>query len=204
MPRAPAELLQSYRRDQIIEAARSVFGEDGYEDASMGQIARRVGLSRSTLYEYFSSKEEILRGSFAAHREQLGRELDRCVDGASTTLERLTGFFEVCLSSVDEHRDYFLAVVFPLSLDEPLRPDGSGGAAFAAVVKHFNETVDRILDDGVARGDLAGPIRSSDRYCLGTLVVGAMGTRSRLESPPPAREAATQFARFALHGLQRS
>ncbi len=201
MSRAPAELLQNYRRDQIVNAAREVIGDNGYEQTSMDQIARCAGLSRSTVYEYFSSKEEILRGSFAAHREQLGRELERCVGDAKTTLEQLTAFFEVCLASVDEHREYFLAVVFPLSLDEPTRADGPGGADFAGVVKHFYETVDRILADGVARGELTGPIRPSDRSCLGTLIVGAMGGRGRLESPPAAHEAAAQFAHFALHGL---
>ncbi|MDG2304525.1 MAG: TetR/AcrR family transcriptional regulator [Candidatus Binatia bacterium] len=201
MPKAPAELLQTYRRDQIVNAAREAIGEHGYEHTSMDQIAKHAGLSRSTVYEYFSSKEEILRGSFAAHREQLGHELERCLGEASTTLERLTAFFEVCLASVDEHREYFVAVVFPLSLDEPTRADGPGGADFAGVVQHFYETVDRILDEGVARGEFPGPVQPTDRACLGTLIVGAMGTRGRLAAAPPAHEAAAQFAHFALNGL---
>ncbi len=201
MPRAPAELLQNFRRDQIINAAREVIGQNGYESTSMDQIARQAGVSRSTVYEYFSSKEEILRDSFAAHLERLGAELDRCVDEANTTLDQLTAFFEVCLASVDEHREYFLSVVFPLALDEPTRTDGRGGRDFVGVVKHFNETVDRILEEGIARGELRGPIRPGDRACFGTLIVGAMGARGQLESPPPARTEAARFAHFALHGL---
>ncbi len=201
MARAPAELLQTYRRDQIVEAAREVIGENGYEQTSMDQIAKRAGLSRSTVYEYFRSKEEILRGSFAAHREKLGSELERCLRNASTVAEQLTAFLDICLASVDENRDYFLAIVFPLSLDEPTDADGPGGADFADVVEHFSGTMDRILEEGVARGEIAGPISASDRYCLGTLIVGAMGARGRLDSPPPAREAAAHFANFALRGL---
>jgi AcrR family transcriptional regulator len=48
------------RRDAIMETAVSVFREVGFDAASMSQIAARVGGSKATLYNYFSSKEELL------------------------------------------------------------------------------------------------------------------------------------------------
>jgi AcrR family transcriptional regulator len=42
-----------------MEAARSVFEEQGYERASMSQISERLGGSKATLYGYFPSKEEL-------------------------------------------------------------------------------------------------------------------------------------------------
>lgn len=47
------------RRQHILEQAASVFREHGYDRASMAQIAAKVGGSKTTLYGYFPSKEEL-------------------------------------------------------------------------------------------------------------------------------------------------
>jgi AcrR family transcriptional regulator len=47
------------RRQAIIEKAKDVFREVGYDRASMSEIAKRLGGSKATLYSYFSSKEEL-------------------------------------------------------------------------------------------------------------------------------------------------
>lgn len=47
------------RRQAILEKARRVFQELGFDRASMSEIAARVGGSKATLYSYFPSKEEL-------------------------------------------------------------------------------------------------------------------------------------------------
>ncbi|AYR25469.1 TetR/AcrR family transcriptional regulator [Herbaspirillum rubrisubalbicans] len=47
------------RRQAMIDIAAEVFNEIGFEGASMAEISARVGGSKATLYNYFSSKEEI-------------------------------------------------------------------------------------------------------------------------------------------------
>jgi AcrR family transcriptional regulator len=47
------------RRNAILKAATEVFREVGYERASMAMISERVGGSKTTLYGYFPSKEEL-------------------------------------------------------------------------------------------------------------------------------------------------
>jgi TetR/AcrR family transcriptional regulator, regulator of autoinduction and epiphytic fitness len=52
------------RRDRsralILEAARTVFNETGYEAAQMAHLAARAGLTRKTVYNLFGSKEGVL------------------------------------------------------------------------------------------------------------------------------------------------
>jgi len=201
MSKSATEVLQAYRRGQILTAANEVIREQGYARSSVDQIAKRAGLSRSTVYEYFSSKLEILRGCFASQREVLAEELDRRIDPAAGLEAQLAAFFEICLSRVDRNREFFRAIAFPLPLDEVTAAEGPGGAEVALVIKHFNDAVSRILADGFERGELVRPLASSDRECLGTLIVGAMGARCRLDAPPDAAESAAGFARFALRGL---
>jgi len=47
------------KRQEIIQAASEIFRELGFERASMSKICTRFGGSKTTLYNYFSSKEEL-------------------------------------------------------------------------------------------------------------------------------------------------
>jgi TetR/AcrR family fatty acid metabolism transcriptional regulator len=44
----------------IIDSALKVFGEKGYYNATIAEIARDAGVSEATIYEYFGSKEDLL------------------------------------------------------------------------------------------------------------------------------------------------
>lgn len=68
------------RREAILDVAAEVFLEEGYDATSMSTIASKVGGSKSTLYNYFKSKEEL----FVAHVERycgwLGSEMFQLLD----------------------------------------------------------------------------------------------------------------------------
>src|SRR5262249_33878516 len=49
----------SAKRRQIMDGARAVFLAQGFDAASMGEIARAAGVSKGTLYVYFENKEEL-------------------------------------------------------------------------------------------------------------------------------------------------
>ena len=49
----------SSKRRQIIDGARKVFLDLGFDGASMGEIARAAGVSKGTLYVYFADKNRL-------------------------------------------------------------------------------------------------------------------------------------------------
>ena len=51
---------RNLQRNTVLEAAAKVFSERGFAGASLGDVAKDLGISRPALYYYFSSKEEIL------------------------------------------------------------------------------------------------------------------------------------------------
>jgi AcrR family transcriptional regulator len=53
------ERQDSAKRRQITQGARAVFLAQGFDGASMGEIARQAGVSKGTLYVYFDSKEAL-------------------------------------------------------------------------------------------------------------------------------------------------
>lgn len=59
------------KRLQILEGARTVFRAKGFDGASMEVIARQAGVSKGTLYVYFSSKEALFEALI--QQERLGQ-----------------------------------------------------------------------------------------------------------------------------------
>jgi AcrR family transcriptional regulator len=56
-------------RDEIARAAWDLFGSQGYEAATVDEIARAAGVSRRTFFRYFSSKEDVVVGTSDALAE---------------------------------------------------------------------------------------------------------------------------------------
>ena len=56
MPDGAAEPKKGRKFDQVLEGARQVFMSDGFEGASVDDIARAAGVSKATLYSYFPDK----------------------------------------------------------------------------------------------------------------------------------------------------
>src|SRR5690349_16872873 len=55
----PAAGQDPAKREQILEGARRVFIEMGFDAASMNDITRAAGVSKGTIYVYFANKEEL-------------------------------------------------------------------------------------------------------------------------------------------------
>ena len=53
------------KRRVILDAAAPIFGEQGYERASIDAIAAAAGVSKPTIYSYFGGKEQLFRESVA-------------------------------------------------------------------------------------------------------------------------------------------
>lgn len=62
-PRTSAqfEVIRQERKEEILNAALHVFAQDGFHSASVSQIAKAANVSKGLMYNYFESKEEVLR-----------------------------------------------------------------------------------------------------------------------------------------------
>jgi AcrR family transcriptional regulator len=67
--------LESAKRRQILDGARRVFLADGFDGASMNDIARVAGVSKGTLYVYFDSKEALFEALIREDRKQQAERL---------------------------------------------------------------------------------------------------------------------------------
>src|SRR3712207_4340005 len=72
---AAEESTESAKRRQILEGARKVFLAQGFDGASMGEIAKVAGVSKGTLYVYFDSKESLFEALTTEEKQGLAEVL---------------------------------------------------------------------------------------------------------------------------------
>ncbi len=103
---------KSELRNAILQAAQDLFLEEGFEQFSMRRLARKVGYSPTTLYNYFKDKQDLVyslcEDLFASYLEAL----QQLADSESNPLERLKGFFLLSIRFGCSHRDHYRVAFF--------------------------------------------------------------------------------------------
>jgi AcrR family transcriptional regulator len=144
--------LDRAKRRQIMDGARAVFLDQGFDAASMGEIARKAGVSKGTLYVYFDSKEALFE---AIVEEQCRTQAEQIF-----TLDSANHDVEAVLKRLGH--DYIRFISRPGGLS-PIRTVISISERMPAIGKQFYESgpatgiarLRRYLEDQVAAGVLA-------------------------------------------------
>lgn len=77
------------RREAIVEQAGRLFARTGFRGASVADLAAACETSKSLVYHYFPSKEDILYEVMASHIDQLVASADAALAGPGQARERL-------------------------------------------------------------------------------------------------------------------
>lgn len=81
---------------RILTRAGEMFGQYGYSRVSMEEIAAGLGISKKTLYKYFSNKEHIVRELISSEKCEVGAIIDGIIDDTempfTDKLKKLFGF----------------------------------------------------------------------------------------------------------------
>jgi AcrR family transcriptional regulator len=79
MPKVIPE-YKEVARTRIIQAATKIFSEKGYQDTSMDDIAKEIGVTKATLYSYFDSKKDIYNIIAVSANQKLREALRTSLD----------------------------------------------------------------------------------------------------------------------------
>lgn len=104
------------RQNDIIDAARKLLADKDFDEVPMDEIARKVGLGKSTLYLYFKNKESlyfaiVLRG-IRIWAETIKKEVEK----GKTGLEKLKFYLNANRDFSDKYPDYFRLLYSPTSI----------------------------------------------------------------------------------------
>lgn len=78
----------------ILSTAVEIVLSDGAEALTMVAIAKKAGLSRTSLYEYFTSKEDLVADLLLDELNLWGKFLEKSINTRSTPLEKIEGWLE--------------------------------------------------------------------------------------------------------------
>jgi AcrR family transcriptional regulator len=135
------------RREEILQAAKHLFLELGFEATTIRRIADRVGISAPALYLYFKDKDELLLALCDLTFAHLMGAVDEIEKTVVDPLERVRRFGEAYvrfgLSHPDEYRLVFMGAHVPESIrktghkaatDDPTKPGVGGALVFKRLV----------------------------------------------------------------------
>ncbi|MDP3893039.1 TetR/AcrR family transcriptional regulator, partial [Nocardioides sp.] len=180
------------RREQLIEIARAVFAERGYDGTSVEEIASRAEVSKPVVYEHFGGKEGLYAVVVDREvNELLGRMRIALVGGSSRTLLEQAAI--ALLGYVEECTDGFRILV----------RDSTPGAAtgsYVSIISDVASRVEGILVDEFKRRGLDA--KSAPLYAQ--MLVGMVGTTGQwwLDTRKPSRDVvAAHLVNLAWNGL---
>lgn len=95
------------QRDRIIEVAAMAFSRQGIKSVTMDFIAHSLTMSKRTLYQIFSDKEELLLACVKAKHEENQRHANELLAKSETVLDFLLLLFAERIAELEEVRSCF-------------------------------------------------------------------------------------------------
>jgi len=136
----------------LMRAAIEVMGEDGYEGASMRDIAARAGVSVAALYYHFPSKLDLLREFLEEAYDVTFARLERRMAAAEQT--PVAQLDEVVGTLIATHlHDRFAQRASNVAYREYTRLAPPDRRTIDGKRKRLLQLVEDVVADGVARGD---------------------------------------------------
>ena len=89
MPKGSPELTNA-RKEEIIAACRKLYETMSFKEITLKEIGQQTSFTRTSIYNYFETKEEIFLALFAQEYEYFSRDLDSlCEQNETLTLDEL-------------------------------------------------------------------------------------------------------------------
>jgi AcrR family transcriptional regulator len=153
MPTVTWARLSGEKRAAVIAAAEAEFAAHGFSGGSLNVIARRAGVAKGSLFQYFADKRDLY-----AHISDLGSQRVRAhmeqrileIGPERPFFEFLTDLFDVWVAYFADHpRERSLHAAASFEVDTDTRV-----SVRAVMHRHYLEVLRPLVQDARARGDL--------------------------------------------------
>jgi AcrR family transcriptional regulator len=175
------------QHDALLDAARELLSEGGREALTFPALARRTGLARSSVYEYFRSRAAVVEELCAVDMPRWAAEIESAMAGAEGPEARIEAYVRRQLSLVGDRRHRAVVAISAGELDE-----GSRERIRAAHGGLVTMVVEALVDLGHAEPRLAAVLLQG--------VVDAAVRRVELGAAEDPDAVARTAVAMALHG----
>ncbi len=153
MPTVTWARVDPARRAAIIEAAEAEFGAHGFSNGSLNVIARRAGVAKGSLFQYFADKRDLYAyiADVASQRVRAYVEdIIREIDPSRPFFEFLTELLDAWVAYYAEHpRERALHAAATLEVDTDARVSVRN-----VIHRHYLEVLRPLVREAHRRGDL--------------------------------------------------
>jgi AcrR family transcriptional regulator len=184
---------QAATRRKLLEAARELAREGGYDAVGMRQVAERAGVSTPTAYQYFSSKDHLLVDAMVERVDTTTEAVRSRPSRARSPLERTVATLRRVMRRVEDEPDLYVAMT---------RAYISGAPEVAHARSAMESTMREWIDVALGAADL------DDREAVvaileAVLFAGMVGLVTGGKKPPDIADDLERAARTLLKEVRR-
>ena len=141
--------MKDDKRERIKTAAAECLARFGYDKTTMEDIARRVGLNKTSLYYYYPNKEAIFT-------EVVIQEARQFIGALQAKIQTVSGCRRRILTYLTERLHYYQQVVnlHNLSFDTLNRVQPTFKALYQSVLEREIAFIGQILEQGIRSGEI--------------------------------------------------
>jgi AcrR family transcriptional regulator len=191
------------KRDAIDQAARRVFGRDGYVRASIDAIAAEAGVSTRTIYNHFPGKEQLFTSVLHDSAAQVAEtfvEMAGRLDPDDGLDAYLLGLARALVAQSTEHPEHF-AMVRRILAEVDLFPPEAMTAWLEAGPRRVEDETARCLRDLADRGLVAAPDPLVAGRHFGALTAGQVNRNSPSTSRPFTKAQVDKLLKVGIHAF---
>lgn len=159
------------KRPLILKAATEVFAEQGFAAVTVAQIADRAGIGKGTVYEYFSSKDELLFAVFEWMNEEVFRRVSTLLDEGGSTVDRIRRLLELGVAVTREQVEMQAVVLDFWAASRGTGSEARYNRACLETFRAYRRLIADVIREGQQKGELRGGI---DADAVAVMVVAAM------------------------------
>jgi AcrR family transcriptional regulator len=142
-PELPREFIAVHKKRRIMDAIAELTAEKGYEATKIGDIVRRAGVARKTLYDNFEGKEEVFLSAFDAALEEAMRRIEAsCAEAEGGWEEQLQAGLQAFLGYVAEQ-----PALARMCMIEALSATPAATERYEDAMRRFVELTESIVPD---------------------------------------------------------
>ena len=138
---------QEKRRHEIFHQVVKMFLKNGFQETSMREIAQAAGLGKSTLYDYFRTKDEILIYFFEDQLNDMEEEAKKIALQNLSADKRLRQIMEKYIEYLQANKNLFLKLT-----QESQRLKLDSQKQIQAKRYAYQDLIRALIDEGIREG----------------------------------------------------
>ena len=143
------EALVQFNRDNIITAARKLFEEKGIAATTVDDIAKEADYSKSTLYAYFRSKEEILNTILYEQMCMIKDILEECINSFTNFTSCYLSICRELVKYQEKYPVYYEAMLGEIKITQKDMEERNIIYNIYATGEKINDIVEALLQKGI-------------------------------------------------------